>query len=83
MSDSSSRIGGSTTGTSSIYTGVTQTAEGAAARSSVAPRSSTAGSGTGAPGGGRGRVERIVTGDKSADQLDRSAPRGTYLNILT
>ena len=80
MADSSSRIGSPTTGTSATYAGVTQTAEGAAARGTATSRGGAA---SGTPNAGRGRVERVVTPNKSADQLDRSAPRGTYLNILT
>ena len=80
MSNSSSRIGSTTTPTASTYTTISQTAEGAAARASAAPRSG--GGSSGAPNAGRGRVERVTTSPQSADQLDRSAPRGTYVNIL-
>ena len=71
------RIGGSSSGATAGYASVTQTAEGSAARGSAASRN-----GSGAPGAGRGRVERVVTPNQSSDQLDRSAPRGTYLNLL-
>lgn len=78
MADSSNRIGGSSSGTTAGYASVTQTAEGAAARGSSAVRGNSAGT----PGAGRGRVERVVSSNQSPDQLDRNAPRGTYLNLL-
>jgi len=78
MTNSSSRIGGSSSGVTAGYSSVTQTAEGAAARGSSAART-----GSGAPGAGRGRVEKVTTSDQSPDQLNRNAPRGSYLNILT
>ena len=77
MSNSTSRVGGPTSGVTAGYTSVTQTAEGAAARGTSASRSSS-----GAPASGRGRVEKVVTSTQSPDQIDRSAPRGSYLNIL-
>ena len=79
MSNSSSRIGNTTTPTASTYAAISQTAEGSAARSSAAPRS---GGTSGVANAGKGRVERVVTSPKSAEQLDRSAPRGSYVNIL-
>ena len=79
MSDGTGRIGGSTTNSAAAYSGVTQTAEGAAARASQSARNNSQ---SGTPGAGRGRVERVVSSSQSPDQLDRSAPRGTYLNIL-
>ncbi len=77
MSNSSSRIGSSSTGTTRDYTSVSQTAEGAAARAGSSVRNNS-----GTPGGGKGRVERVLSPDQSVGSLDRSAPRGSYLNIL-
>lgn len=77
MADSSNRIGGSASGATRDYTAVSQTAEGAATRASAAPRGDS-----GSPGGGKGRVERVLPGDLSPGNLNRAAPRGTYLNIL-
>ena len=77
MADSSNRISGSSTGATRDYTAVSQTAEGSAARASAAARNNS-----GSPGGGKGRVERVLPTDPSADKLDRAAPRGSYLNIL-
>ena len=79
MADLTSRIGGASTGASSSYAGVTQTAEGAAVRSTATPRGAAT---SGTPGAGRGRVDRVTPASQSSEQLDRSAPRGTYLNIL-
>jgi hypothetical protein len=78
MSNSSNRIGGSGAGVTRDFTSVSQTSEGAAARAGSAARNNN----SGAPGGGKGRVERILSPDQSGMSLDRSAPRGTYLNIL-
>jgi hypothetical protein len=77
MTDSTSRIGGQASGATAGYTSVAQTAEGGAARGA-----GTARSGSATPNAGRGRVERVFTLPQSPDQLDRSAPRGSYLNIL-
>jgi len=79
MSNPTSRIGGAPSNVAASYSGVTQTAEGAATRASAAPRAA----GSGNPGSGRGRVERVVASSQSADQLDHAAPRGSYINILT
>ncbi len=76
MADSTSRIGGSSSSVTAGYSGVSQTAEGAAARNTAAPRT-----GSGNPGSGRGRVELVVP-SSAPDQLDRNAPKGSYLNIL-
>lgn len=78
MANSSSRIGGSSTGATRDYTSVSQSAESAAARAGSTVRNNNSGS----PGGGKGRVERVLSSDQSASSLDRSAPRGTYLNIV-
>jgi hypothetical protein len=78
MADSTSRIGGASSGVAAGYSGVTQTAEGAASRNTAASRP-----GSGNPGAGRGRVERFTASSAQApDQLDRNAPKGSYINIL-
>ena len=77
MSDSTSRISGSSSGVTAGYASVTQTAEGAATRGAASSRG-----GSGTPASGRGRVDRVVNASQSPDQMDRSAPRGSYLNIL-
>lgn len=78
MADSSNRIGGSASGATRDFTAVSQTAEGAAARASTTAARGDSGS----PGGGKGRVERVLNGDLSPSNFNRTAPRGTYLNIL-
>lgn len=79
MADLTSRIGGSSAGASNTYAGVTQSAEGAAVRSTATPRGAAT---SGTPGAGRGRIDRVSSVNQTSEQLDRSAPRGTYLNIL-